>query len=123
MISPKCFEGKWWLHFVEEKAKVSAVGRLSWFNGGGATLYFSAPDHEAKVTQEWLSEHRPDFIRLGSHVEKFNKLKPKRQNVADCENGCALRANWNDLRDETNRKLLTACTKAEAGYFEYSITP
>ena len=64
-----------------------------------------AQAHAARLTQQWLSEHCPDFIEdswppnspdlnpldyhvWGAMLEKFNDLKPKPRNLTELKN-CA----------------------------------
>jgi len=103
-----------------------------------------APAHGAKVTQDWLKEHCPDFIDKdswppnspdlnpldyyvwGAMLEEFGKLNPKPQNISQLK--VALQTIWDNLPDETVQKSvlsfrqrLSACVTAEGGHFEHSI--
>ena len=74
MLAGVCFGGKSRLHFVEEKAKVSAayyVGSLlpmliddceRLLPFGFVFQQNGAPAHTARLTQDWLRENCTDFI-------------------------------------------------------------
>ena len=69
-----CFEGKGRLHFIDEKAKVNTVYYINALlpklledchDLMGDNFIFQqdgAPAHAARLMQQWLSEHCPDFI-------------------------------------------------------------
>ena len=103
-----------------------------------------APAHGAKLTQDWLSEHCPDFIDKdsrppnspdlnpldyyvwGAMLEESNKLNPKPQNIAELK--VALQTIWENLPTETIqksvhsfRKQLMACVKAQGRHFKHSV--
>jgi len=95
-------------------------------------------------TQQWYSEHCPDFIDKdswppnspdlnplnyhvwGAMLEKINDLKPKPRNLTELK--AVLQTICNNLPDETIRKSvltfrkrLKACIKAQGGHFKHSI--
>jgi transposase len=70
-----CYEGKGRLHFVEEKAKVNAsyyvnellpklIEDCNNLYPGNAFIFQQdgAPAHGAKLAQDWIAAHCPDFI-------------------------------------------------------------
>ena len=150
------YEGKGRLHFIDEKAKVNAkyyvenllpklvedchtvVGKQFIFQHDGA------PAHGAKLAQDWLASHCPDFIDKdswppnspdlnpldyaiwGAMLETYNKLTTKPKNIPDLKD--TLQIIWNDLPLETIqksvlgfRKHLQICVKAIGGHFEHSM--
>ena len=103
-----------------------------------------APAHGAKLAQDWLTSHCPDFIDKdswppnspdmnpldyavwGAMLETYNKLTTKPKNIPELKN--KLQIIWNDLPLETIqksvlgfRKRLQACVKANGGHFEHSL--
>ena len=151
-----CFEGKARLYFIDEKAKVNTGYYINALlpklledchDLMGDNFIFQqdgAPALAARLTQQWLSEHCPDFIDKdswppnspdlnpldyhvwGAMLEKFNGLKLKPRNLTELKT--ALQTVWNNLPDETIRKSvltfrkrLRACIKVQGGHFEHSI--
>ena len=103
-----------------------------------------APAHGAKLAQDWLISHCPDFIDKdswppnspdmnpldyavwGAMLETYKKLTTKPKNIPELKN--TLQIIWNDLPLETIqksvlgfRKRLQACVKANGGHFEHSL--
>ena len=120
------FEGKKSLHFVDEKAKVNAdyyVNQLlptlldDCHQLLGQRFIFQ---HAAKVTQQWLAAHCPDFIDKdcwppnspdinpldyhvwGSMLEWFCLLNPRPKDIPELKS--ALMKIWNDLSQDEIRK-------------------
>lgn len=148
------FEGKGGLHFVDEKAKVNAdyyvkqllpklVGDCHQLLGEEFIFQQDgAPAHAAKVTQQWLAVHCPDFIDKdswppnspdinpldyhvwGSMLEKFGHLNPQPKDIQELKS--ALTKIWDELSQDgicksitSFRKRLRACVNAEGGHFEH----
>ena len=108
-----CFVVKGLLHFVEEKAKIIAHYYMNdllpklvndCHDLLGDDIIFQqngAPAQQAKVTQEWLNEHCPDFIDKdcwppnspdlnpldyhvwGAMLQEYMMLNPKPQNLTE----------------------------------------
>ena len=103
-----------------------------------------APAHGAKLAQNWLASHCPDFIDKdssppnspdlnpldyvvwGAMLEAYNKLTTKPKNIPELKD--ALQIIWKDLSLETIqksvlgfRKRLQGCVKADGGHFEHSM--
>ena len=151
-----CLQGKGLLHFVQEKSKVNAdyyvnelqpklmddchhlLGQHFIFQQDGA------PAHAAKLTQQWLAAHCPDFIDkdawppnspdlnpLDYHVwgwmlDKFNCLNPHPKNIPELKT--MLLMIWDKLPQKairksiiSFRKRLRACINAKSGHFEYKL--
>jgi len=136
------------LHFVDEKAKVNAdyyVNQLlptlldNCRQLLGQRCIFQ---QVAKVTQQWLAAHCPDFIdkdswlpnspdinpldyhAWGSMLEEFCHLNPRPKDIPELKS--ALMKIWNDLSQDkirkstaNFRKRLRACVNADNGYFEH----
>jgi len=150
------YEGKGRLHFIDEKAKVNAkyyvenllpklVDDCHTVLGNQFILQQDgAPAHGAKLAQDWLTSHCPDFIDKnswppnspdlnpldyavwGAMLETYNKLTTKPKNIPELKN--TLQIIWHDLPLETIqksvlgfRKRLQACIKANGGHFEHSL--
>ena len=148
-----CTKGR--LHFVAEKAKINAayyvqellpkliedcqhLPRNFIFQQDGA------PAHSAKLAQDWLKEHTPDFITKsewppnspdlnpldyhvwGAMLQKYQAYTPKPKNKTELK--AVLQEIWRDLPQEPIKKAvlafrrrLKACIEAEGGHFEYKL--
>ena len=151
-----CYGGKGRLHFVAEKAKVSAayyIGNLlpkliedceSVTPGSFIFQQDGAPAHTARLAQQWIEQHCPDFIKKdewppnspdlnpldyhvwGAMLEKYQAYSPKPTNKDELK--VVLQAIWDDLPQEPiNRAVLAfrsrlhACIRSEGGHFEHQL--
>ena len=148
-----CYGGKGKLHFVDDKAKINThyyVNNLlpKLFNDCNALLanqfifqQDGAPAHSSRQTQDWISQHSPDFIRKdewppnspdlnpldyhvwGAMLHMYQKLSPKPANREQLK--LALEKIWDELPQDSIkkavlafRKRLRACVAADGKHFE-----
>src|SRR5271155_2706403 len=152
-----CFGGKRPLHFVAEKPKINAdyyitnllpkliedCSNLS-VNKEYIFQQDGAPAHTSRLSQYWLEQNTPDFIKKdewpsnspdlnprdfhvwGAMFDKYQTYMPKLTNKHELKT--VLEAIWDDLPQENIdksvivfRKRLQACIKADGGHFEHTL--
>ena len=134
-----CHGGKGRLHFVPDKAKVSAklyVETLlpgliedckSVLPSGFIFQQDGAPSHTAKLTQDWISTNCSDFIRKdewppnspdlnpldfhvwGAMLERYRTIQPKPKNTDDLKK--VLQLIWDALPQDSINKAILSVTK------------
>ena len=133
-VAGVCYNGKGWLHFVPEKAKINAayytdellpllledchqlLGDNFVFQQDGA------PAHTAAQAQEWLKHHCPDFMQKdawppnspdlnpldfcvwGVMLDRYEKFSPKPTTISELKS--VLEKIWTSLPEETIRKAV-----------------
>jgi len=151
-----CYGGRGRLHFVEEKAKINAqyyINKLlpklvedcdALLEEGFIFQQDGAPAHSARLAQEWLQQHTPDYINKdewppnspdlnpldyhvwGAMLERYKSFTPKPKTKAELT--AVLQQIWDELPQEpinkaitAFRKRLQACVAANGGHFEHKL--
>jgi hypothetical protein len=150
-----CHGGKGRLHFIADKAKINADYYINSLlpqliedcqstlpNQDFIFQQDGAPAHAARLTQEWIREHCPEFISKdewppnspdlnpldyhiwGAMLEKYQAYTPKPTNKTELK--AVLEVIWDNLPQESIdkavlafRKRLKACIKVDGGHFEH----
>lgn len=134
-----CYGGKGRLHFIPEKAKVSAklyvetlLPKLiedcnSVLPSGFIFQQDGAPAHTSKLTQDWIAANCTDFIRKnewppnspdlnpldysvwGAMLERYKMFNPKPKNIDDLKK--VLQLIWDQLPQDSINKAILGFTK------------